>query len=329
MVKKEGVLGKVTAIVVSAILAYLVYFFLNASYDGFMVSKLVIALISFFLFAYVWLAKGFFKFFIFTLTAIPVFISLEVSFNLGLWLVALISFAVGGAVSFFYNGNDDRYSLLLLVAFIVVWTILAFNVTYREDWLLENYLTIPFVIIIFVVHKWFKLSKSSYSLIYLYMFLHIVGSHYTYSEVPFGFWLQNFFDLNRNHYDRIVHFSFGALLGYPIREMFIRIANTKGFWSLYTPVELVLGFSAIYELIEWGISVVFGGDLGIAYLGAQGDIWDAQQDMFMAGLGSIIAMLIVFLIILAYRKRDYLRELAESFRVKKQVLGERALQRWD
>lgn len=329
MVKKEGFSVKVTAVLVSILLAYLTYFFLNVSYDGLILLKIIISILSFALFAYIWLRYGFFKFFIFVLTAIPVFISLEISFSINMLLIALISFVAGGIASFFYDYNDDRYSLLLLIAFVLVWVILAFNVHYREDWLMENYLTIPFVIIIFVVHKWFKLSKTSYSLIYLYMFLHIIGSHYTYAEVPFGFWLQDFFGLTRNHYDRIVHFSFGFLLGYPIREMFIRVANTKGFWSLYTPVELVFGFSALYELIEWGIAVIFGGDLGIAYLGSQGDIWDAQQDMFMAGMGSILAMLIVFIVILAYRKRDYLRELAESFKVKKRVLGERALQRWD
>ena len=163
---------------------------------------------------------------------------------------------------------------------------------------MENVLNIPFVILLIIISRWFKFSKLSYTLIFIFMFLNIVGSHYTYAEVPFGFWLQNFFNLNRNHYDRIVHFSFGLLFAYPVREIFIRIGKAKGFWALWTPIELVLGLSAIYEILEWWIAVVFGGDMGIAYLGTQGDIWDAQWDMFLAGLGSIIAILIVLLVLL-------------------------------
>ncbi|MEI6850099.1 MAG: DUF2238 domain-containing protein, partial [archaeon] len=228
------------------------------------------------------------------------------------------------------NKYHDRksYAWLLLVGFVMIWIILAFNVTYRDDWLLENYLTIPFVLLLLVISKWFKLSKTSYSLIFIYTTLHIIGSHYTYGDVPFGYWLQNFFHLGRNHYDRIVHFSFGFLLSYPVREIFIRIGKQKGIWALYSPIMLVLGLSCVYELIEWGVALKYGGDLGIAYLGSQGDIWDAQQDMFVAGIGSILAMTITAITVFAFRGKEYWKEIKESFRVEAPEQGEVALQRF-
>ena len=157
--------------------------------------------------------------------------------------------------------------------------------------------------------------------------LNVIGSHYTYAEVPFGFWLQDFFNLGRNHYDRIVHFSFGFLFAYPIREIFMRIAKTKGIWALWTPIELVLGLGAIYEILEWWITLVVGGDLGIAYLGSQGDVWDAQWDMFLAGTGSFIAMGIVLLVLLIYKKREYITELKNSLKISSKPLGEKALEK--
>lgn len=241
-------------------------------------------------------------------------------------LTALIT--IGAQVWYELSKSHNRFAHILFWAFVLNWIILAFNVLYFDDWKLENYLTIPFVILIYVTHRWFRLSNVSYGLIFLYMMLHIYGSHYTYSEVPFGFWLDNTFELGRNHYDRIVHFSFGFLLAYPIREMVIRVSGVKGFWGLYSPVEFVLAFSAIYEIIEWIIAIMFGGDLGIAYLGTQGDVWDAIKDMALAGLGSVITMAVVAIIRFWYNPRDYWRECLDSFKVKKfRPLGEEMLDR--
>ena len=90
----------------------------------------------------------------------------------------------------------------------------------------------------------------------------------------------------------------------------------KGLWALYVPIELVLAFSAIYEIIEWIIALMFGGDLGIAYLGTQGDIWDAQKDMALAGLGSIIAMCITAITIIYYNSKNFFKEFKESLSIK-------------
>jgi putative membrane protein len=246
---------------------------------------------------------------------------------LGPWTIyALAALVAAGA----WRGYEKsrRFGGVLLAVFALNWSVLAFNVRFYDDWKIENWLTVPFVALLYATHRWFRLSDVSYGLIFVYMTLHIVGSHYTYAEVPLGFWLQQAAALSRNHYDRIVHFSFGLLLAYPLREMVIRISDARGFWGLWFPVEFVLAFSCLYEVIEWGIAVVFGGDLGVAYLGTQGDVWDAQKDMALAGLGSVITMTVVLAVRLVYDGRRFWRELGESLQVKKRgVLGEQALER--
>ena len=161
------------------------------------------------------------------------------------------------------------------------------------------------------------------------MILHVIGSHYTYEHVPFGYTLQNWFGESRNMYDRLVHFSFGFLLAYPIREMFLRLARVKGFWGFYLPLDVTLSFSAIYEIIEWLTAANVGSAAGVAFLGAQGDIWDAQKDMLMAGIGALLAMTIIFVINWVYNPA-FASEMKESFRIKKgdAPLGEEKLEKW-
>lgn len=190
-----------------------------------------------------------------------------------------------------------RYHAFLIISFIIVWIWAAIDPLYRDDWLLENYLIFISVPIVFIVGKYFKVSDTTYGLVALFLILHTVGSHYTYAEVPFGYTLQEWLGAERNMYDRLVHFSFGFLLAYPIREMFMCIADTKRFWSYYLPIELALAASAIYEILEWLAALKVDPAAGLAFLGSQGDIWDAQKDMALAGLGAVIAMIITFTIL--------------------------------
>lgn len=275
---------------------------------------------------------------------ISIFIALKVSFGsdcnapsplrlnilLNNWQIGLISIVLPLIVLITYNKINvkDKFALFLFINYIIVWIILAFNTKYYEDWKMENYLTVPFLIIIYLGYRWFKFSNISYTLIFLFMLLHTFGSHYTYSEVPLGFWLMEFFNGVRNNYDRIVHFSFGLLLTYPIREISKRILNLKGIWALYIPLEFILSLSCIYEIIEWLIAIVFGGDLGIAYLGTQGDVWDAQKDMFLAGLGSLITITIVTLLLAYYNRIEFSNEIKTSLLIKdSERLGEIALKK--
>ena len=207
-----------------------------------------------------------------------------------------------------------KYQKILLLVFLAVWAWAAINPSYRHDWLLENYLVFIFVPVIIVTGKYFKLSSISYGLITLFMILHVIGSHYTYAEVPFGYVLQDWLGASRNMYDRLVHFSFGLLLAYPVRELFLRVTKVKGFWGYYLPLDLTLSFSAVYEIIEWVTALRVDPAAGLAFLGSQGDVWDAQKDMALAGTGALVTMIIVALINMKYQK-DYWKEMKESFKI--------------
>jgi putative membrane protein len=231
--------------------------------------------------------------------------------------------------------SHRKYLLVLTVLFAVIWAALAVSPLYREDWMLENLLVVVFVVGMAASWRRFPFSRVSYTLIFLFLCLHEVGAHYTYSQVPYDEWTQALFGMSlneamgweRNHFDRLVHFSYGLLLAYPIREVFLRIANVRGFWGYFLPLDVTMSTSMIFELFEWGAAVLLGGDLGMAYLGTQGDIWDAHKDMALASLGALIAMGMVVAINLSLQ-RDFAREWGESLKVKKpEPLGETAIAR--
>ena len=226
--------------------------------------------------------------------------------------------------------SHTTYLYLLALLFSMVVIILGISPHDRHDWALENSLVVVFVLILGLSHRTFPLSRVSYSLIFIFLCLHEIGAHYTYAKVPYDqFFMANFgFNLNelmgweRNHFDRLVHFSFGLLLAYPIREVYCRIADSKGFWSYFFPLELTMAASMMFELFEWGAAELFGGDLGIAYLGTQGDVWDAHKDMALASLGALLAMSIT-LVINLYIQNNFREEWKESLLIKhKQPLGE-------
>lgn len=183
--------------------------------------------------------------------------------------------------------------MLFIAIFGVIWIDSFIGNTDTANWVLENVLTFAFILILIVTYRKYQFSTLTYLLVCIYLCLHVYGSKYTYAENPFGFWLQDYLDLGRNHYDRIVHFSFGFLLAYPMREMFLKAFNFKKWAAWLLPVEITLSISAFYELIEWAVADIFFKAQGDAYLGTQGDIWDAQKDIFLAFVGAILATTIV------------------------------------
>jgi putative membrane protein len=212
------------------------------------------------------------------------------------------------------------YLSALGLALAAFWLLLAFDPHDRSDWLLENLLLVVFVAALAASHRALPLSRISYTMIWLFLLLHTVGAHYTYSLVPWADWLRALglpapAEGSRNHFDRIVHFSYGLLLAYPVREVFLRVADLRGFWGYFFPFDVTLSTSVVYELIEWASAEAFGGDLGVAFLGTQGDLWDAQKDMALAGLGALLAMLITAALNYAL-ERDFAREWVDSLRVK-------------
>jgi putative membrane protein len=220
-----------------------------------------------------------------------------------------------------------RYHGFLLTLFAVVWIWAAIDPLFPHDWLLENYLVFIFVPLILLTGRYFRLSNASYTLLTAFMLMHVVGSHYTYAEVPFGYTLQHEFGAGRNMYDRLVHFSFGLLLAYPLREVFMRVAKVRGLWAYWFPFELVVAFSGAYEIIEWLVAAQVDPASGLAFLGAQGDVWDAQKDMALAAVGAATTLLVVAAIHWRYDPA-FGAELRASLKIERgdKPLGEQALQ---
>src|SRR5258706_7935830 len=193
-----------------------------------------------------------------------------------------------------------RFLFLLTVLLGIEFVVLAIAPNDRKDWLLENVLVVLFVGAMFASYRKLTLSRISYFLIFLFLSLHLIGAHHTYAQVPYDAWfesltgrsLNSLLGWERNNFDRVVHFCYGLLLAYPVREVFQRVVRLRGFWGYFFPLDITMSTSMLYELVEWGAAAVFGGDLGQAYLGTQGDIWDAHKDMAFASLGALIAMLI-------------------------------------
>jgi putative membrane protein len=211
--------------------------------------------------------------------------------------------------------SRNGYLTTLAVLYAAWWVALAIHPLDRSDWWMENALVFLGVGLLVWTYKAFPLSRISYTCIFVFLVLHTLGSHYTYAKVPYQEWFPALAG-GRNMFDRLVHFCYGLLLAYPIREMFLRIGNVRGFWGYFLPLDLTMSTSMLYELIEWGAAVTVGKDLGAAYLGTQGDIWDAHKDMALASLGALICMCITALI--NWRlQRDFANEWAESIRIKR------------
>jgi len=189
-----------------------------------------------------------------------------------------------------------KKNLLILTCsglFLIYWISTLITTPDLANWFLENALVFVFLILLITTIKKLQFSDLSYLLIFIYLMLHIYGAKYTYAENPFGFWLQDAMGFDRNHYDRIVHFSFGFLLAYPMRELFLIGFKFPKWVAWLLPIEITLSVSGLYELIEWAVADIFFKEQGMAYLGTQGDVWDAQKDIFLAFLGAILATTIV------------------------------------
>ena len=226
--------------------------------------------------------------------------------------------------------SHRKYLLVLSILFMIEWSILAIDPYDRKDWALENVLVLAFAIFLVLTYRRLTLSRISYTLIFIFLLIHEIGAHYTYAKVPYDEWFMSLFgtSLNellgweRNNFDRVVHFSYGLLLAYPIREIYFRVADAEGFWGYFLPLDITMSTSMLFELFEWLAAEIFGGELGAAYLGSQGDIWDAHKDMGLASLGALIAMLIT-IGLNHYLQNDFAREWSESLKIKhSRPLGE-------
>ena len=206
--------------------------------------------------------------------------------------------------------NNNRLLAGLLVWFVLLslWT--AYAPADRQFWLLSSILPALLILFLMGTRRFLPLSPASYVLITLFLTLHMIGVRYTYAAVPAGAWLEQALPLGRNGYDRIVHFCFGFLLTYPIEEFFRLTVPLRGWLLYYLPVMTVLGLSGLWEIVESWVARAVHPELGITYLGSQGDVWDAQKDMAAALYGALLCM---GLLLLYRRPRlGFSRSVAES-----------------
>lgn len=189
--------------------------------------------------------------------------------------------------------KSNSWLWLFSLAVITIGSLTLIGTSDLNNWILENILTFVLLSILIFSYKKYQFSDLSYLLICIFLCMHLYGSQYTYAENPFGYWLKDIFETQRNHYDRIVHFSFGFLLAYPMREFFLRWMKYPKMVAWLLPIEIVLSMSGFYELVEWAVADILFPEQGVAYLGTQGDMWDAQKDIFLAFSGAIIATSIV------------------------------------
>lgn len=181
----------------------------------------------------------------------------------------------------------------LLGWYLLFWTAMAISPMDRPTWMLLNLLPVLFVGGLVLTYRRFPLSDMSYLVITVFLTLHAIGSHYTYAKVPFGFWLQQILDLQRNDFDRIVHFGFGFLIVYPLREVLMRAARVQGFWAYCLALNVVLAAAGLWEVIESWTARLVRPELGASFLGSQGDIWDAQKDIAAAFYGALLCIALV------------------------------------
>lgn len=199
--------------------------------------------------------------------------------------------------------SRDRYPAALLTLFGVWFVVLGFAPHFREDWLLENLLVLLIVPLLVGTYRRLRFSNLAYTGIFVFLVLHEIGAHHTYSLVPYDVWaaqltgntVSEWFGFQRNHFDRLVHFSYGLCFAPVTLELFEAKAPPKGMWRFVLPLAFMNSHAVLYETLEWLATAVFGGDLGAAYLGSQGDVFDAQKDMALAFTGSVIALSLLLL----------------------------------
>ncbi len=185
----------------------------------------------------------------------------------------------------------------LYLALFAVCAIQPFD---RDVWIAENLPIVLIVAALVVSYRWFRFSNTAYLMMAVLVFLHTIGGHYTFERVPFQ-WVSDTFGFERNHYDRIAHFSVG-FYAFAFAELLDRRKLIEARWLLFfVPVMFIFTVAAVYEIIEWLYAALSDPTAGAAFLGSQGDPWDAQKDMLADGLGAIVsAALYLFL----RRKRE-------------------------
>lgn len=202
---------------------------------------------------------------------------------------------------------------ILVVIFISVFVWLGISPADRAVWYVENTAVVIVFILLVSTARYFRFSSTAYVLMFIWLFLHTIGAHYTFEKVPFGF-VTDLFGFERNHYDRVAHFCIG-FYAYPIAEFLTRKGLKPRWFICIFSLFAIMSMAAAWEIIEWIYADIDGGDVGAAFLGSQGDIWDAQKDMLADTLGALTA------IVLFYIRGTCEKTYGESLSIKKARVG--------
>ncbi|MBN1904374.1 MAG: DUF2238 domain-containing protein [Deltaproteobacteria bacterium] len=189
-----------------------------------------------------------------------------------------------------------KFLIWLLAAYAVLFIILAIHPVDRATWFVEN-LTVWIIlaVIILLYLKKIIFSKTAYALMFVLIYLHTIGGHWTFALVPFD-WITHLFHFSRNHFDRVAHFSVG-FYAFAIAELLWGKRLVRNRFLLFTyPVFCIATIAMTYELVEWIYAALSDPAAGAAYLGSQGDIWDAQKDMLADTLGALTAVIFYFVL---------------------------------
>ncbi|MFN1648932.1 DUF2238 domain-containing protein [Vibrio rotiferianus] len=179
----------------------------------------------------------------------------------------------------------------LTIFYAIVFLFSALEPSSRAVWFAEIVPAIGILIAIWVLSIRYQFSNTAYVLMFIWLCLHTIGAKYTFAEVPFD-WFNNLIGSERNNFDRVAHFSIG-LYAYPIAEYLINKKKISASFASWFALFAIMSLAAGYEIIEWWYAAIAGGDEGIAFLGSQGDIWDAQKDMLCDTMGAIVSLFLL------------------------------------
>ncbi|RYE86500.1 MAG: DUF2238 domain-containing protein [Myxococcales bacterium] len=164
----------------------------------------------------------------------------------------------------------------------------------HKNWALEVAPGLGGVAILCATYRRFPQTPLVYVCTFLHMLVLLYGGYYTYAKVPLGEWVKEVFHLQRNHYDRVGHLALGFFPVPVTRELLLRTSPLgRGGWQPFLVFCVIFSVGAFWELLEWWVTLLVAGDVGQAFLGSQGDIWDAQWDMFLVGVGAVVALLVL------------------------------------
>lgn len=193
-------------------------------------------------------------------------------------------------IPFAKSTPSARELSVLLSLYLLVWLALAIKPHDRGDWALENAIPVAGLLILIFTYRRYQFTRLAYYLMFCELLVLTYGGHYTYALAPPFNWLRDEFGLARNHYDRVGHFMLGFAMAIPAREILLRYVKTTRGWMNFIVAAIMLAIGAFYEFIEWWVAVSVSSNLGTAFLGTQGDVWDTQWDMFLALVGAIIVL---------------------------------------